>query len=291
MALAALTSVIWGLAFVAVKLGLESFSAPQLTAIRFLIACLPALVVPRPRISWGALGLIGLTLFTGQFLLLFFAYTQGMPPGLASVSQQTQAFFTVLLAAVFLRDRPTLRQCAGMGIALRGPGPDRTDDRIRPRAGGAGPRSGGRLQLGRRERPGQAATGRAGVPAGGLGEPRAADPGDPARGRSRRPSSTRPGAPRGSASRPRSTWASRPPCSRTPSGAASSSATRPPWWRPSRSSRRAPASSRRRCLPRGLQPGALCGDGPDRRRAGRHRAARPAPRRHGPCSGKEPAAP
>ena len=95
MALAALTSVIWGFAFVAVKIGLESFSAPQLTAVRFLIACLPVFLVPRPAIAWGSIVLIGLTLFTGQFLLLFFAYTQGLPPGLASVIQQMQAFFTV----------------------------------------------------------------------------------------------------------------------------------------------------------------------------------------------------
>jgi drug/metabolite transporter (DMT)-like permease len=40
MGLAALTSVIWGFAFVTYKFGLESFSAPQLTAFRFLIACL-----------------------------------------------------------------------------------------------------------------------------------------------------------------------------------------------------------------------------------------------------------
>jgi len=42
-ALAVLTSVIWGLAFVATKIALDSFSPPQLTALRFLIACLPAL--------------------------------------------------------------------------------------------------------------------------------------------------------------------------------------------------------------------------------------------------------
>jgi O-acetylserine/cysteine efflux transporter len=120
MVLAALTSVAWGLAFVAIKLGLESFSAPQLTAARFLIACLPVLWVPRPRISWATIVLIGLTLFTGQFMLLFFAYTLGMPPGLASVSQQMQAFFTVLLAAVFLRDVPTRRQAVGMVIAFCG---------------------------------------------------------------------------------------------------------------------------------------------------------------------------
>jgi O-acetylserine/cysteine efflux transporter len=120
MVLAALTSVIWGLAFVAVKFGLESFSAPQLTTVRFLIACLPTFLVSRPRISWPSILLIGLTLFTGQFMLLFFAYTQGMPPGLASVRQQMQAFFTVLLSAVFLGDVPTRRQCIGMTIAFAG---------------------------------------------------------------------------------------------------------------------------------------------------------------------------
>jgi O-acetylserine/cysteine efflux transporter len=120
MALAAVTSVIWGFAFVATKFALESFSAPQLTAVRFLIAGLPVFLVPRPRIPWPSLLLIGTTLFTGQFMLLFFAYTQGLPPGLASVSQQMQAFFTVLLAAVFLRDIPGRRQCVGMTVAFVG---------------------------------------------------------------------------------------------------------------------------------------------------------------------------
>ena len=53
MVLAALTSVVWGFAFVAVKFGLESFSAPQLAAVRFLIAGLPAFLVSRPRIPWS----------------------------------------------------------------------------------------------------------------------------------------------------------------------------------------------------------------------------------------------
>src|SRR5476649_645090 len=120
MVLAALTSVVWGLAFIATKWGLDSFSAPQLTALRFLIACLPVLFVPRPPIAWPSLVLIGLTLFTGQFLLLFFAFAAGMPPGLASVSQQMQVFFTVILAALFLRDVPTARQCLGMVVAFAG---------------------------------------------------------------------------------------------------------------------------------------------------------------------------
>jgi len=120
MILATLTSVIWGFAFVAVKFALDSFSAPRLVAIRFLIAALPVFLVPRPKIGWPSIAMIGMTLFAGQFLLLFFAYAQGLPPGLASVTQQMQVFFTVLLAAAFLRDLPTLRQCAGLTIAFAG---------------------------------------------------------------------------------------------------------------------------------------------------------------------------
>jgi O-acetylserine/cysteine efflux transporter len=120
MGLAALTSVIWGFAFVTYKFGLESFSAAQLTALRFLVACLPVLLVPRPKLPWSTIVLIGLTLFAGQFLLLFLAFALDMPAGLASVTQQTQAFFTVVLAAVFLREIPTLRQGLGMAVAFAG---------------------------------------------------------------------------------------------------------------------------------------------------------------------------
>lgn len=120
MGLAALASVVWGLGFVAAKFGLDSFSAPQLTAVRFLIACVPIFRVPRPNLPWWSIVLIGMTPFTGQFLLLFLAYAQGMPPELASVTQQMQALFTVLLAATFLRDIPSRRQGVGMTVAFAG---------------------------------------------------------------------------------------------------------------------------------------------------------------------------
>jgi O-acetylserine/cysteine efflux transporter len=120
MALAVATSVVWGFAFPAIKYGLEDFSAPQLTALRFIVALLPIFFVRRPRVPWTDIVLIGLTLFTGQFLLMFFAYEAGLPPGLASVTQQIQVFFTVLLAAIFLGDHPTRRQIAGMAVAFSG---------------------------------------------------------------------------------------------------------------------------------------------------------------------------
>jgi O-acetylserine/cysteine efflux transporter len=120
MFLAALTSVTWGLGFIAGRYGVDSFSASQLVAIRFLIASAPALFVARPRVGWRMLVMIGATLFAGQFLLLFFAFEAGLPSGLASVTQQVQVFFTVLLSAVFLGDVPTRRQAAGMALAFAG---------------------------------------------------------------------------------------------------------------------------------------------------------------------------
>jgi O-acetylserine/cysteine efflux transporter len=119
-ALAILISIIWGCAFVATKLGLQSFAPSQLTALRFPIACLPAVLLQRPALRWTTLLGIGLTLFAGQFLLLFFAMELGLPPGVASITQQMQAFFTVLLAALFLQERPNARQITGMCITFAG---------------------------------------------------------------------------------------------------------------------------------------------------------------------------
>jgi O-acetylserine/cysteine efflux transporter len=115
-----LVAVLWGLAFVATRIGLDSFSPAQLAALRFLIASLPALFLPRPAVSWPLLIATGLTLYAGQFLFQFFGIAYGMPPGLASLVVHTQAFFTVIFAAVVLRERPTAGQVAGMALAFAG---------------------------------------------------------------------------------------------------------------------------------------------------------------------------
>jgi O-acetylserine/cysteine efflux transporter len=120
MGLAALTSAIWGLAFVATRLGLDGFSPPELTLLRFVIAALPAFFVPRPAIPLTMLVLIGATLFAGQFLLLFFAFEAGMSPGVASVTQQMHAFLTVALSAAFLGERPSRDQLLGLAVAMAG---------------------------------------------------------------------------------------------------------------------------------------------------------------------------
>ena len=118
--LALLTVVIWGVAFVFTRIGLDSFSPPQLVTLRFAIAALPTLFLAPPRVPTPTLVAAGLTLYAGQFLFQFFGIANGMPPGLASLVVQTQALFTVVFAAIVLRERPTARQIAGLALSFVG---------------------------------------------------------------------------------------------------------------------------------------------------------------------------
>ena len=52
--IAVLVAVIWGLAFVASRIALNEFSPELMTTLRFAIAALPCLLVPRPKVSWWA---------------------------------------------------------------------------------------------------------------------------------------------------------------------------------------------------------------------------------------------
>ena len=119
--LALLTTALWGFNFVVIEVGLRSGLPPLLmAALRFVVAALPVLWLPRPAIPGGRLVAIGMFLFVGQFALLFTGMAAGMPPGLASVTQQSQAFLTALLAAAVLRERPSARAVAGMVVAFSG---------------------------------------------------------------------------------------------------------------------------------------------------------------------------
>lgn len=120
LALALLVTVIWGLAFVATRLALDDLSPPLLTALRFVVAALLAALLPRPPIGWRMLVLIGLALYTGQFLFQFFGIAAGMPPGLAAIVVQTQALFTIVFAAAAAGERPSRREWTGTAVAIAG---------------------------------------------------------------------------------------------------------------------------------------------------------------------------
>lgn len=98
--------------------GPAGFPPLLLAALRYLLALLPAVVfVARPatpRRYWIG---YGPTSVAGQFGCLFYAMHIGMPADVASVALQSQAFFTILLAAPVLGERITHRQIVGMLVA------------------------------------------------------------------------------------------------------------------------------------------------------------------------------
>ncbi len=118
--IAVMVAVIWGLAFVASRIALGELSPTLLTALRFTIAAIPCLLVPRPKVSWPVLIAISFTLFLGQFLTQAYGIAHGVPVGLTSVIVQSQALFTIGFAALLFDERPSLMQTLGIAIAAAG---------------------------------------------------------------------------------------------------------------------------------------------------------------------------
>ena len=118
---AIIAALFFGLAFIAIKIGLVETTPFLLTALRFAFAAFPAvLFVKPPKASFGLTTLYGLTIGVGQFGVLFIAIGIGMPVGLASLVIQLQVFITIFLAWAWLGERPRRAQLIGGGIALAG---------------------------------------------------------------------------------------------------------------------------------------------------------------------------
>ena len=121
LALAVLVAAIWGLNFVVIEVGLEDFPPLLLSELRYALASLPLLVLggmPSVRCRWVLA--VGIAIGVVKFSLLFIGMDVGMPAGLASLELQAQALFTVVLAAVLLRERIAGSQVLGLAIAFGG---------------------------------------------------------------------------------------------------------------------------------------------------------------------------
>lgn len=113
--------VVWGLNFIAIKLGVEAMPPLLLGALRFLFACFPAIFfLPKPPIAWRWLIALGLTINVGQFAFLFMGIKLGMPAGLASLVLQSQAFFTLFVAVSWLGEQWRWNNLAGLALAACG---------------------------------------------------------------------------------------------------------------------------------------------------------------------------
>ena len=119
--LALLVTLIWGLNFVVIKVGLGDFPPLLFCALRFALAALPLLVLRGPMPApFGRILLIGVLLGVVKFGLLFVGMAQGMPAGLSSLVLQSQVFFTILIAALWLGERPSPRGLFGLLLAAAG---------------------------------------------------------------------------------------------------------------------------------------------------------------------------
>ncbi|MFJ4656306.1 EamA family transporter [Nocardia sp. NPDC088792] len=113
--------VLWGLNFLAIHVGLEHFPPFFFAGLRFAVIAVPVLIfVPRPQVPWRWLLLYGVGFGILQFAFLFTAMRAGMPTGLSSLVLQASAPFTVLLGALFLRERLRGIQLAGIAVAMAG---------------------------------------------------------------------------------------------------------------------------------------------------------------------------
>lgn len=121
LCLALLVIIAWGLNFVVIKYGLDGLPPMLLGCLRFTLVAIPAIFfIRRPQLPWRWLLAYGATISFGQFAFLFESMAHGMPPGLASLVLQAQAFFTLLFAALFIGERLRVASVLGLLIAAAG---------------------------------------------------------------------------------------------------------------------------------------------------------------------------
>ena len=121
LALALLVVIVWGVNFAVIKTGVAEVPPLLLGALRFLLAACPALFFLRPpKVPWRLYVAYGMTISVGQFAFLFSAIHLGMPSGLASLVLQSQVFFIMLFAALWLKEGWRRSQLAGLVLAACG---------------------------------------------------------------------------------------------------------------------------------------------------------------------------
>jgi O-acetylserine/cysteine efflux transporter len=121
--LAVLVAAAWGLNFVVIDLALGHFPPLLLAALRFALVAVPGVfLVRRPAAGWRIIASVGLFLGVGYFGLLFLGMHLGMPAGMSSVVLQSQAAFTILFAALFLKEALRWTRIVGTVTASAGVG-------------------------------------------------------------------------------------------------------------------------------------------------------------------------
>ncbi len=118
--LATIVVTVWGINFVAAKLGTRELPPLLFTAIRFAFVALAVIpFFPRPRGQLRLIGLLSLVLGVGHFGILYVGI-KGLDAATAAIALQLCMPFSALVAAVAYGERLGPRGLSGMVLALAG---------------------------------------------------------------------------------------------------------------------------------------------------------------------------
>jgi O-acetylserine/cysteine efflux transporter len=111
---------LWGFNFVVIDWGMGTVPPLLFAAIRFSVVSVACFFVKRPPVPFRTVAAVGAFMSLGQFGFLYLAMHLGMGPGLAALVLQSQAVFTIVIASVALRERPTRAQVTGTALGAGG---------------------------------------------------------------------------------------------------------------------------------------------------------------------------
>ncbi len=119
--IAVVMAMLWGFGFVTSKYGATNMEPLFFLALRFIAVSLMLIWFVRiPRGQWKAIILFSITMGAGHFGLFYIALDMGVEASTAAIIWQTQVPLTVLLAAIWLGDRPGWLGTIGIFIAFGG---------------------------------------------------------------------------------------------------------------------------------------------------------------------------
>lgn len=118
---AILTITIWGLNFLVSKIGLSELPPLLFGFLRFLFVCIPAVfLVARPQAPLRLLIIYGLVINFLQFGFMLSSIAFGLAAGVTSLLMQMQAFFTILIAALYFHERVPKHSLLALLVAVAG---------------------------------------------------------------------------------------------------------------------------------------------------------------------------
>lgn len=119
--LAIVITIIWGLNFSVIKLGLESTDPFLLASIRFFLTAFPLIFfVPKPDVKLLYIPLYGILFGVGSWGMLNIGIHLGVSAGVASLLIQLNAYFTIIFGIFLFSERLNRYQIIGMVVSLVG---------------------------------------------------------------------------------------------------------------------------------------------------------------------------